>query len=133
MQISPFHSITCSAVDIFDICIAGDMPCHHTTNTFCDPLYGDACDPRQSGTPGGTPRPIASNQNPVYNGPNWQPPPKLADHLHAQMRSRDGTIVTDYSDQLCLLGLLSDSSDIHASTDISVTVSCVEAKNKPPL
>ena len=54
----------------------------------------------QSGTPGARPRPINSNQKPVYNAPNWQSPPKLGDHLHAQTRSRDEKIVPDYSYQL---------------------------------
>ena len=54
----------------------------------------------QSGTSGGKPRPIASNQKPVYNAPNWQPPSSSADHLHAQTGSRDEAIVPDHSDQL---------------------------------
>ena len=48
-----------------------------------------------SRTPDRTPRPIASSQKPVYDAANWQPPPKSADHLHAQKRSRDETIVSD--------------------------------------
>ena len=54
----------------------------------------------QSRKPGGKPRPITSRQKPVYNAPNWQPPPNKVDHLHAQTRSQDETIVPDHSDQL---------------------------------
>ena len=37
----------------------------------------------QSKKPWGSHSPIASSQKPVYNAPNWQPPPKCANHLHA--------------------------------------------------
>ena len=47
----------------------------------------------QSGTPGGMPRPIANSRKPVYNPPNWQHLPKSVDHLHAQTRSQDDTVV----------------------------------------
>ena len=65
---------------------------HSPTHTAVSPVIQS-----QSGTPGGTTKPIASSQNPVYNAPNWQPPPKSTDHLHAQSRSRDETIVPDHS------------------------------------
>ena len=40
-------------------------------------------------TPGGRPRAMANSQVPVYNAPNWQPPPKSVDNLHMQTRCWD--------------------------------------------
>ena len=51
----------------------------------------------QSGTPGGTPIPIASSQKPVYHALNWQHHQKSADHLSMQTSSWDETIVNDHS------------------------------------
>ena len=56
--------------------------------------------PSQFAISGGTPRPIASSQKPVYNTLNWQHSPKSADHLHVQTNNRDETIVSDLSDHL---------------------------------
>ena len=42
----------------------------------------------------------SGSQNSVYSAPNCQPPPKSADHIHAQTRNRDETICPDHSDQL---------------------------------
>ena len=67
----------------------------------------------QSETSGRTPRPIASSQKPIFNAPSWQTPPNSSDHLHTQTRSRDETIVPT----VCLLGVWSDSSYLHASAD----------------
>ena len=84
--------------------------------TFC------ACFPHMAGSPviqgqsetsGRTPRPIASSQKPIFNAPSWQTPPNSSDHLHTQTRSRDETIVPT----VCLLGVWSDSSYLHASAD----------------
>ena len=55
----------------------------------------------QTRTPGGTPRPKTSSQEPVYNGPKWQPPPKSA-----QTRRWYGTIDLDLSDRLSVSSLL---------------------------
>ena len=54
----------------------------------------------QSEIPGRTPRWIASSHKPVYNATNWQPLPNSVDHLHAQTRSQDETIVPDHLDWL---------------------------------
>ena len=39
-------------------------------------------------------------RKPSRNGSNWHPPPKSADHLHSQTRSRDKAVRSDYSEQL---------------------------------
>ena len=51
-------------------------------------------------TSGWTPRPISAGQQPSPNGSKWHPPPKSADHLHKQTRSRDEAVCSDHSDQL---------------------------------
>ena len=71
------------------------VPVRSPTHTVASPVIQS-----QSGTPGGTPTQRGTSQKPVYNAPNWQPPPKSADHLHAQTRCLDETIVPDYSGQL---------------------------------
>ena len=54
----------------------------------------------ESMTSGWTPRPISGDQEPSPNGSNWHPPPKLADHLHSQTRSRYEAVSFDHSKQL---------------------------------
>ena len=66
----------------------------------------------QSETPGGTPRPIASSQKPVYNAPNWLPP-KSADHLH-EPRWNDSIRINCLSSRLWL-----DFCDLRASADVA--------------
>ena len=53
-------------------------------------------------TSGWTPRPISGGQRPSPNGSNWHPPPKSADHLHSQTRSRDEGVRSDHSEQLTI-------------------------------
>ena len=43
-----------------------------------------------------TPRPISGGQKSSPNGSNWHPPPKSADHLHSQTRSRDKAVRSDH-------------------------------------
>ena len=62
--------------------------------------------------PGGTPGPKASNQKPVYNALNWQPPPKLVISMHkrgAEMKRSSLNIRSTVN----LFGLWTDSSDLH--------------------
>ena len=47
-----------------------------------------------------TPRPISGDQKPSPNGLNWHLPPKSADHLYSQTRSRDEAVRSDHSEQL---------------------------------
>ena len=54
-------------------------------------------------TSGWTPRPISGSQKQSPNGSNWHPPPKSADHLHSQMRSRDEAVRPDHLEQLTVL------------------------------
>ena len=51
-------------------------------------------------TSGWTSRPISGGQKPSPNGLNWHPPPKSADHLHSQMRSRDEAVRSAHLEQL---------------------------------
>ena len=51
-------------------------------------------------TSGWTLRPISGGQKPSPNGSNWHSPPKSADHLHLQTRSRDEAVRSDHSEQL---------------------------------
>ena len=50
------------------------------------------------GTSGWTPKPISAGQKPSPNGSNWHPPPKSADHLHSQTRSRDEAVHCKWKD-----------------------------------
>ena len=63
--------------------------------TFCasSPTHGGvACAQSEPRTSGWTPRPISSSQKLSPGGWNWHPPPKSADHLHSQTRSRDEVV-----------------------------------------
>ena len=43
------------------------------------------------------PWPISIGQKPSLNSSNWHPPPKLADHLQSQTRSREEAVRFDHS------------------------------------
>ena len=71
-------------------------------------------EPRASGW---TPRPISGGQKPSPNGSNWHPPPKSADHLHSQTRSRDEAVRSDHSEQLTVF---SWHGDFHRTSILSL-------------
>ena len=79
-------------------------PLSEVSNCVPPPLLKAASPVLQSEprTSGWMPRPISSSQKPSPNGSNWHPPPKLADHLHLQMRSPDEGVCSYHSEQLTL-------------------------------
>ena len=95
LSVSP---LACGSNELDHHCETAWSEIHHWRHSAWSPAFCEfsphmAASPviqSQSWIPGGRPRPIASIQKHVYNSPNWQPPPKLADHLHAQTKSRRG-------------------------------------------
>ena len=95
LSVSP---LACGSNELDHHCETAWSEIHHWRHSAWSPAFCEfsphmAASPviqSQSWIPGGRPRPISSIQKHVYNSPNWQPPPKLADHLHAQTKSRMG-------------------------------------------
>ena len=73
----------------------GPTLCASSLLTAASPVLQS--EPRTSGW---TPRPISGGQKTSPNDSNWHPPPKSADHLHSQTRSRDEAVHFDHSDKL---------------------------------
>ena len=76
-------------------------------------------------TSGWTTRSISGGQKSSPNGSNWHPPPKSADHLHSQTRSRDEAVRSDHSEQLMVFPWRGDfhrTSTLHLMWSVSLSV-----------